>query len=223
MFGRAWTASARPLSPTWPWLRPLSPAGGSPRTGCFQRGRRFRAVVLGLFMAVAAMASMTLAIRLQPGVIFDLRSAPLAVAGLFGGPIGAAIAGGCAMLYRILLGGVGTAPGRDGHHPRDAGGPARLRALLRRPASPSVSHPVDRERRVRRNHSVGRAGAGRGGGHGAAAAGRRGVHLRRDVPEPGTPSTAASAWLPSATCSAWRCGRRRTSTTSRISTAALPK
>src|SRR5688572_8612579 len=80
----------------------------------FQRGRRFRAVVLGLFMAVAAMASMTLAIRLQPGVIFDLRSAPLAIAGLFGGPIGAAIAGGCAMLYRILLGGVGTAPGVTG-------------------------------------------------------------------------------------------------------------
>ena len=80
----------------------------------FQRGRRFRAVVLGLFMAVAAMASMTLAIRLQPGVIFDLRSAPLAIAGLFGGPIGAAIAGGCAMIYRILLGGVGTAPGVTG-------------------------------------------------------------------------------------------------------------
>lgn len=77
----------------------------------FQRGRRFRAVVLGLFMAVAAMASMSLAIRLQPGVIFDLRSAPLAIAGLFGGPIGAAIAGGCAMVYRILLGGAGTAPG----------------------------------------------------------------------------------------------------------------
>ncbi len=80
----------------------------------FQHGWRFRTVALGLFMGVAAMSSMALAIQLQPGVIFDLRAAPLAVAGLFGGPIGAAIAGGFAVAYRALLGGSGVAPGVTG-------------------------------------------------------------------------------------------------------------
>ncbi|MGV3491833.1 MAG: diguanylate cyclase [Devosia sp.] len=77
----------------------------------FQHGWRFRTVALGLFMGLAAMFSMLLAIQLPHGIIFDLRAAPLAVAGLFGGPVAALIAGGIAAAFRILLGGSGVAPG----------------------------------------------------------------------------------------------------------------
>lgn len=72
-----------------------------------RHGRWFRVVALGLFMGLGAMASMVFAIRMQPGIILDLRLAPLAVAGLFGGPAAALIAGGIAAAYRALLGGVG--------------------------------------------------------------------------------------------------------------------
>ena len=54
---------------------------------------------------------MLLAVKLQPGVIFDLRAALLAIIGLFGGPYAALIAGGVAAAYRILLGGDGMTAG----------------------------------------------------------------------------------------------------------------
>lgn len=76
-----------------------------------QRGRRFRTVAFGLFMGVTAMASMAMAITVMPGVIFDLRAAPLAVAGLFGGPVAGLIAAACATALRVMLGGAGMPPG----------------------------------------------------------------------------------------------------------------
>ena len=77
----------------------------------FQHGWRFRTIALGLFMGVAAIASMAMTITVQPGLIFDLRAAPLAVAGLFGGPVAALIAGGLAAVFRASLGGMGAVPG----------------------------------------------------------------------------------------------------------------
>jgi diguanylate cyclase (GGDEF)-like protein/PAS domain S-box-containing protein len=76
-----------------------------------QHGHRFRNLALGLFMGVAAISSMSMAVTAQPGVIFDLRAAPLAVAGLFGGPLAGIIAAACAALFRLFLGGSGAVPG----------------------------------------------------------------------------------------------------------------
>lgn len=77
----------------------------------FARGRLFRNIAMGLFMGAASMASMMLAIRIAPGVIFDLRHAPVALAGLFGGPVAAVIAAGIAGAYRLVYGGTGMPAG----------------------------------------------------------------------------------------------------------------
>lgn len=73
-----------------------------------------RHACLAAFMGGGAVVSMMLAIRLDPGIIFDLRSALIAVAGFFGGPFAAVIAGGMAALYRAWLGGQGAAAGLIG-------------------------------------------------------------------------------------------------------------
>jgi len=74
----------------------------------YQRGRIFRKVAIGLAMGIAAMASMVFSIAMAPGVIFDMRAAPLAIAGLFGGVIGAPIAAVIAVAFRLALGGAGV-------------------------------------------------------------------------------------------------------------------
>lgn len=72
--------------------------------------RRRRDVALGVFMGAAALSSMLLAVPLRPGVIFDLRTPLVGVAALFGGPIGAFVAGVPVVLYRIWVGGPGLPP-----------------------------------------------------------------------------------------------------------------
>ncbi len=71
-------------------------------------GKRAETIALGLIMGAGAALSMTLGFRLEPGLIFDMRAAPLAVAGFFGGPLAAALAIGPALLFRVAIGGSGT-------------------------------------------------------------------------------------------------------------------
>ncbi len=67
---------------------------------------------LGLAMAggAGAVVMMALPFEIRPGVYFDLRSVPIALAGFLCGPLVGIAAGVMAALYRLWLGGVG-APG----------------------------------------------------------------------------------------------------------------
>jgi len=73
--------------------------------------RPVRQFALGTFMGLSAMATIVFAVEGQPGVLLDLRSAPLAIAGLFGGPLAAMIAAALTGSYRIAVGGAGMVHG----------------------------------------------------------------------------------------------------------------
>ena len=79
------------------WLEYRSPLG--------------RKVIFGLIMGAGAVATMLMTVEFKPGVFFDMRSSLLASAGLFGGPIAAAISIAIAGAYRLWLGGAGVVPG----------------------------------------------------------------------------------------------------------------
>lgn len=68
-------------------------------------------VAAGLLFGAAGIIGMTAPLRFAPGVIYDGRSIVLAIAGLFGGPVAAAIAAVACGAYRALLGGPGALPG----------------------------------------------------------------------------------------------------------------
>lgn len=76
--------------------------------------RPVRQFALGTFMGLSAMATMAFAVEGQPGVLFDLRAAPLAIAGLFGGPLAATIAAAFTGSYRLAVGGAGAVHGLIG-------------------------------------------------------------------------------------------------------------
>jgi diguanylate cyclase (GGDEF)-like protein/PAS domain S-box-containing protein len=67
-----------------------------------------RHVVLGWVFGGVALLGMTNPVNFLPGVIFDGRTIVLAVAGVVGGGVTAAIAAGIAVLYRLSLGGAGV-------------------------------------------------------------------------------------------------------------------
>ena len=69
------------------------------------------ALLSGLLFGSVALVGMMTPMILQPGLIFDGRSIVIAVAGLFGGPVAAAVAVVMAAGYRYWLGGVGAAMG----------------------------------------------------------------------------------------------------------------
>ena len=73
--------------------------------------RPVRQFVLGTFMGISAIATIVFAVEAQPGVLLDLRSAPVVIAGLFGGPLAAAIAGALTAGYRLAVGGAGAMHG----------------------------------------------------------------------------------------------------------------
>lgn len=73
--------------------------------------RPVRQFALGTFMGLSAIATIVFAVEGQPGVLLDLRSAPLAIAGLFGGPLAAAIAAAFTAAYRLAVGGAGAMHG----------------------------------------------------------------------------------------------------------------
>jgi PAS domain-containing protein len=81
--------------------------------GLLARLRRGEAAVAiqlltGLLFGAVAIAGMLLPFRYQPGLIYDGRSIVLAMAGLFGGAKGSAVAVLVAGVYRALKGGVGV-------------------------------------------------------------------------------------------------------------------
>jgi len=65
----------------------------------------------GLIFGAICIFGMLHPANLAPGVIFDARSAILGVAGIFGGPVVALIAGVIAAAYRLWLGGAGAVVG----------------------------------------------------------------------------------------------------------------
>lgn len=73
--------------------------------------RPVRQFALGTFMGLSAIATIVFAVEGQPGVLLDLRSAPLVIAGLFGGPLAALLAAALTAAYRLAVGGVGMVPG----------------------------------------------------------------------------------------------------------------
>ncbi|MEO6013068.1 MAG: diguanylate cyclase [Devosia sp.] len=78
------------------------------------KSKLFRHLAFGTVMGVGAIASMLMAPQLQPGVLFDLRSSMIAIAGFFGGPAAAIVAIGLAIICRLILGGAGTVAGSVG-------------------------------------------------------------------------------------------------------------
>ncbi len=76
-------------------------------------GQRARAaeVSAGLIFGAICIFGMLHPANLAPGVIFDARSVILGVAGIFGGPVVAVIAGLIAAAYRLWLGGAGALVG----------------------------------------------------------------------------------------------------------------
>ena len=81
--------------------------------GLLARVRRAGAVLWiqllsGLLFGGVSIAAMVLPYHYEPGIIYDGRSITLAVAGLFGGTKGSAVAVLVAGVYRALLGGVGV-------------------------------------------------------------------------------------------------------------------
>lgn len=70
-----------------------------------------RQVLLGLLFGGVALLGMANPVNFLPGVFFDGRSIVLAVAGVVGGGVPAAIAAGMAAVYRYQLGGIGAPVG----------------------------------------------------------------------------------------------------------------
>ena len=68
-------------------------------------------ITSGLLFGGVALVGMMTPVTLQPGLIFDGRSIIMAVSGMYGGPVTAAIAAVMAAGYRAWLGGVGVEPG----------------------------------------------------------------------------------------------------------------
>ncbi len=75
-----------------------------------QRSMVYR-FVAGLLFGAVGVAGMMMPMRFAPGVIYDGRSIVLSLAGLFGGPVAAALAAVTCGIYRFQLGGAGTAAG----------------------------------------------------------------------------------------------------------------
>ena len=71
----------------------------------------WRTVGFGVAMGVGAIASMALAIEVEPGVRFDLRATIMGISGFFGGPLAAVISASMAAAYRWSLGGAGVVAG----------------------------------------------------------------------------------------------------------------
>ncbi len=73
----------------------------------WHHGERAGRIASGLLFGAASIAAMHWSVNYKPGIIFDARTVVLSMAGLFGGPLTAGIAGAIASMYRIYLGGGG--------------------------------------------------------------------------------------------------------------------
>ena len=70
-----------------------------------------RAASAGLFMGLAAIISLLYTVDLGGGYLADLRAVPVAVAGLFAGPLAGIIAVAVTAGARLWMGGAGAAAG----------------------------------------------------------------------------------------------------------------
>ena len=77
----------------------------------WERDTAWRRALSGFLYGGVAIIGMMTAVTLEPGIIFDGRSIVLGIAGLFGGPVVAGIAGALAAAYRLYLGGAGAVMG----------------------------------------------------------------------------------------------------------------
>ncbi|MCF3643372.1 PAS domain-containing protein, partial [Rhizobium sp. TRM95111] len=68
-------------------------------------------ISLGLMTGLTSVGSILLAFEFSAGLYTDLRFAPLALAGLFGGPVATCLAATIAVLFRVLIGGVAMIDG----------------------------------------------------------------------------------------------------------------
>ena len=73
--------------------------------------RGLRGLVLGAVLGATAVASMSIPVAVLPGIFVDGRGIPLALAGVFAGPLGTVVAVAMAASYRWMLGGVGAPSG----------------------------------------------------------------------------------------------------------------
>ena len=62
-------------------------------------------LAFGLATGATSIGSIMLAFEASPGVFVDLRHAPLALAGMYGGPVAAAVSAAMAIAFRISVGG----------------------------------------------------------------------------------------------------------------------
>ncbi|WP_221121815.1 diguanylate cyclase [Rhizobium lentis] len=68
-------------------------------------------IAFGIIAGGASIGSILLAIEFHPGIYIDLRFSPLALAGMFGGPIAAAFAASLATAFRFAVGGTAMVDG----------------------------------------------------------------------------------------------------------------
>ena len=73
-----------------------------------------RSLAFGVLMGFAALAIMLFPVEMQPGILFDLRAAPLALSGFFAGPIGGLVTLAIAGASRLAIGGAGAVLGTAG-------------------------------------------------------------------------------------------------------------
>lgn len=66
---------------------------------------------LGLSAGATAIGSIMLAVEASPGILIDIRHAPLALAAMFGGPVAAAISATMVIGFRLWVGGAGMPDG----------------------------------------------------------------------------------------------------------------
>ena len=80
-------------------------------TRIWKHGEKSGQILAGILFGGMAVAGMILPFRYGPGIIFDGRSIVVSMAGLFGGPVTAAISTLIAGGYRLGLGGTGAFTG----------------------------------------------------------------------------------------------------------------
>lgn len=68
-------------------------------------------LAFGIAAGATAIGSILLAVEVSPGVLIDIRHAPVALAGMFGGPISCLVAATMVLIARIWIGGAGLVDG----------------------------------------------------------------------------------------------------------------
>ena len=78
--------------------------------GIRRRPPWLQTIIIGVAAGACTCALLLMPITLQPGVIYDLRAVPVALAGFLWNPPAAVIAGTMAAILRVYIGGIGAAP-----------------------------------------------------------------------------------------------------------------